>query len=1158
MFCLSGCGGGGDGGDDSLSTTDQTAPVITLTGPSTVNHEQGTVYPDQGATATDGVDGSVTVVTSGSVGTDAGSYTLTYTATDSAGNIATTTRTVIVADTTAPVITLVGATTVTHEQGTSFTDPGVSAMDTVNGSVTVVTTGSVDSAVGTYSLMYTATDATGNSSNASRTVIVEASPGGGDPTDLVVFDDGVVDPTWDKGINAFDAAIGFNECNNDGGAACPSIGWQLVADGARGDVLQVTHSASGELAGLFIAANIPLDVSGFSGGTVSFDIKVISGDSNITMKLDCVFPCTSGDQPLGSKGNSGWETVEVSFASLGGGGLDLSNVNTGIVIWATNSTSTVFQLDNIRFTGFDDSTPPNPGNYAITAYGAGSISDTINPASYRCVVDFGNWIYNAGVVEPAIPACNAASGIPTGTPTPRYPQLTGPAANNPTPTHKWWGSIPFLGEMTVGDPNDAAYITPDPITARITDRGVRVMGIPSGLAPSNDGFLYSIPDPFSEVFDGIAIGNSNFSNMDAFLKDHSDGSVTVEWQSGGVAVMEATFVHGSPYVYIKAYQGDLAVRTLRTDGGEKGTFYNQGNSLGIWTSVAGNHNNFLITGEGNTTFGNITGNEITVSNAAKELTVTYLPQTSGTPADTLTGFFESHARNVVASVEIDYTVDRSSNEVTVSREYLDGQGVSIETVAGLHPLHWKNSTQPTSAYKVRSARGIIKFSKTAGFDYPLPSVGVLPTLPSINGTFDQATLQNLVTQFVAQGPAAWNDRTDTYWAAKNYGKVAELIAIADSIGMNAEATQLLDWLKSELADWFTAETNGSLDVMKYFVYDDDWNTLLGMEESFGSHQQLNDHHFHYGYFVRAAAEICRMDIAWCGADQYGPMIELLIRDYAGDSDDPMFPHLRNFDPANGFSWASGPANFVRGNNNESTSEAANAYGAIVLYGLTTGRDDLVEKGMYLHASTAAAYWQYWNNIDGYNNVSADADNFVPGYNRITTSIIWGDGAVFSTWFSAAFAHILGIQGLPSNTLILHVGQYSEYMLDYVLLGLSESSNVRPSGLPDDQWRDLWWNLWAMTDADAAIADYETVADYVPEAGETKAHTYHWIHTFRFLGHMQTGTGALTADYPAALAFANNGLTSYVVYNFSGNALVVSFSDGQVVNAAPNGFTVITN
>jgi hypothetical protein len=98
----------------------------------------------------------------------------------------------------------------------------------------------------------------------------------------------------------------------------------------------------------------------------------------------------------------------------------------------------------------------------------------------------------------------------------------------------------------------------------------------------------------------------------------------------------------------------------------------------------------------------------------------------------------------------------------------------------------------------------------------------------------------------------------------------------------------------------------------------------------------------------------------------------------------------------------------------------------------------------------------------------------------------------------------------------------------------------------------------MTDAAAAIADYNTVADYIPEAGESKAHTYHWIHTFARLGHLVTGTGALTSNHPAALAFDNNGLTTYVVYNFTGQVQAVSYSDGHIVNAAPYGFTVTTN
>ena len=385
--------------------------------------------------------------------------------------------------------------------------------------------------------------------------------------------------------------------------------------------------------------------------------------------------------------------------------------------------------------------------------------------------------------------------------------------------------------------------------------------------------------------------------------------------------------------------------------------------------------------------------------------------------------------------------------------------------------------------------------------------------------------------------------------------MAELAAIARSIGMQNEADQLINWLKAELADWFTAEADGQLKTKKYFVYDSDWNTLFGFDEAYGAHQRIADHHFHYGYFVRAAAEICRVDVAWCGQEQYGPMIELLIRDYAADKDDPLFPHMRNFDPANGFSWADGKMNFIRGNNNESTSEAATAYGAIILYGLATGNTELIEKGMYLHASTGASYWEYWNNLDGYNNVSADADNFYPGYAHLTTSIIWGDGVDFATWFSGAYAHILGIQGLPSSPLIFHVGVHSDYMEDYVDLGLSESSNGKPSGLANDMWRDLWWNLWAMTDADAAVADYNSVSSYVPEQGESKAHTYHWIHTFKALGHLATGTGALTADHPAAIVFNKDGDKTYVVYNFSNQAKTVSFSDGHTVNAAPAGFTI---
>jgi hypothetical protein len=374
--------------------------------------------------------------------------------------------------------------------------------------------------------------------------------------------------------------------------------------------------------------------------------------------------------------------------------------------------------------------------------------------------------------------------------------------------------------------------------------------------------------------------------------------------------------------------------------------------------------------------------------------------------------------------------------------------------------------------------------------------------------------------------------------------------------MNSEADLLVNWLKGELGDWFRANNTGAQDKTKYFAYDKDWSTLLGLEESFGSHQQLNDHHFHYGYFIRAAAEVCRVDASWCGANAYGPMVELLIRDFAAGRNDPMFPYLRNFDPANGFSWASGHANFALGNNNESTSEAANAYGAIVLYGLITNNQTLVDRGVYLHASTTAAYWEYWNNIDAYRGKTGDFNNFPSGYNRLATSIIWGAGADFSTWFSGAYAHILGIQGLPLNPLVLHIGQHADYLRDYAALGLSQSSNGLPSGLAAGQWPDIWWNILAMSDPQRAIDDFNAVnLNYNAEEGETKAHTYQWINAFKALGHVETGRGTISANYPAAAAFNNNGLITYLAYNLGSSTRYVTFSDGMAIGVPAGSLSI---
>jgi hypothetical protein len=80
-----------------VSSVDTEAPTITLNGQAMINLTVGDTYTEEGALAFDNVDPSVVVNLSGTVDTaTAGTYTITYTATDSAGNIGTVTRQVIV------------------------------------------------------------------------------------------------------------------------------------------------------------------------------------------------------------------------------------------------------------------------------------------------------------------------------------------------------------------------------------------------------------------------------------------------------------------------------------------------------------------------------------------------------------------------------------------------------------------------------------------------------------------------------------------------------------------------------------------------------------------------------------------------------------------------------------------------------------------------------------------------------------------------------------------------------------------------------------------------------------------------------------------------------------------------------------------------------
>lgn len=160
----------------SVVVADTTAPVITLTGDSTVTTACGVPFDDPGASTVDGCDATPEIQITGAVDTASpGQYQLTYRATDSAGNTsAPVVRTVTVEDQVPPVLTLLGATELALNCGTPFEDPGAEAVDACGGSSTITVEGTViPTEPGVYLLTYRAEDAFGNrSAPQTRSVVV--------------------------------------------------------------------------------------------------------------------------------------------------------------------------------------------------------------------------------------------------------------------------------------------------------------------------------------------------------------------------------------------------------------------------------------------------------------------------------------------------------------------------------------------------------------------------------------------------------------------------------------------------------------------------------------------------------------------------------------------------------------------------------------------------------------------------------------------------------------------------------------------------------------------------------------------------------------------------------------------------------------------------
>ena len=203
---------------------DTTPPVITLNGDNPQEVELNAEYVEAGATTDTGE--SVQIDSSSVDTSTVGNYTVTYNAADAAGNQAVEqTRTVNVVDngpgdTTAPVITLNGDNPQTVEVNGTYVEAGAT---TDTGEQVDIDSSAVDtSAVGTYEVIYTVTDAAGNTATpVVRTVnVVDSSAAATKLSVLTSIVDQIVIPNY-KALS--DEAAAFAAADGPVAAYCDAL-----------------------------------------------------------------------------------------------------------------------------------------------------------------------------------------------------------------------------------------------------------------------------------------------------------------------------------------------------------------------------------------------------------------------------------------------------------------------------------------------------------------------------------------------------------------------------------------------------------------------------------------------------------------------------------------------------------------------------------------------------------------------------------------------------------------------------------------------------------------------------------------------------------------------------------------------------------------------
>ena len=266
------------------------------------------------------------VLIEGSVdNTQPGTYTISYTATDTSNNSNTITRAVIVADRAPPVITISGDNPVLAVSGDAFVPPSATYYDLFDdaadtSAVTAISSDNITSNVdtstpGNYTVTYTASDASGNEATKNLTVIVEPDY----QEEIVLFSNGSLADGWRQ--NGYDVDLSYGDCP---GNTCPNLDYGIENDPIKGrDVMYIDHGVDNAAqAGFFMQTELnadPIDLRGAEvNGILTFEVWSDSPDGvDLNVAVDCpAYPNAGSPVLLEGVGAQEWQEISIPASSL--------------------------------------------------------------------------------------------------------------------------------------------------------------------------------------------------------------------------------------------------------------------------------------------------------------------------------------------------------------------------------------------------------------------------------------------------------------------------------------------------------------------------------------------------------------------------------------------------------------------------------------------------------------------------------------------------------------------------------------------------------------------------------------------------------------------------------------------------------------------------